>query len=374
MRKSSFDNDEDYAFALSLHQEEQDAIFKPSSSLLSEDEAYAFSIQKEEEGAQKTRQKQQQQQQHSKPSSSSSSSKININCCNSCNKLLNGHYITALDKKYHSGCFKCIGCLRPIKGRFTNNNNEPYHIDCAEELFSLKCSLCNSSLVGQYNKHSFFNENYCQRHVNARSCFSCSRREPTKESNKEGFAEYSDGRLSCMDCVRTAILDSSEAKPLYLQAVDFMEHVLHLTIPCGMREVPILAVDLPSLNEQKIKDINKQSHVRGLTLSTVGEIRHHDPSEVKFNINNGKVHISPPVVYSVEQYREVTAVLVLFGLPASLTASILAHEALHVWIKLTKGFQPHLPPQIEEGLCQVISIYLICLTISNSSISNYVMN
>lgn len=323
MRKSSFDNDADYAFALSLHQLEQDAIFLPLSSsslssLLSADEQYALSIQKEEEENDKKNRYQSKPTTNS--SSSSSSSKININCCNTCNKLLHGEYIIALDKKYHQSCFVCVGCTRPIKGRFTNNNNEPYHIDCAEELFSVKCSLCSSNLVGQYNKHSFFpNENYCLRHINARSCFSCSRKEPTKDSNKEGFAEYSDGRLSCMDCVRTAILDSSEAKPLYLQAVDFLEHVLHLTIPTGMREVPILAVDLFSLNEQRIKDINKESHVRGLTLSTIGEIRHHAPSEVKFNINRGKVCVSPPIVYRIEEYREVTAVLVLFGLPSSLT-------------------------------------------------------
>lgn len=37
------------------------------------------------------------------------------------------------------------------------------------------------------------------------------------------------------------------------------------------------------------------------------------------------------------------------------TASILAHEALHVWIKLTKGFPSQIPSQIEEGLCQVVA-------------------
>ena len=42
-----------------------------------------------------------------------------------------------------------------------------------------------------------------------------------------------------------------------------------------------------------------------------------------------------------------------------LYASILAHEAMHVWLKLNKGFPFRMPPKLEEGLCQVIAyLYL----------------
>ena len=53
----------------------------------------------------------------------------------------------------------------------------------------------------------------------------------------------------------------------------------------------------------------------------------------------------------------MTAVLVLYGLPSDLTSSILAHEAMHVWLRLhgSSSTIQKLQPKIEEGLCQVVS-------------------
>ncbi|KAJ9684376.1 hypothetical protein PVL29_016712 [Vitis rotundifolia] len=50
---------------------------------------------------------------------------------------------------------------------------------------------------------------------------------------------------------------------------------------------------------------------------------------------------------------EVTAILVLYGLPRLLTGAILAHELMHGWLRL-KGFR-NLSPEVEEGICQVLS-------------------
>jgi hypothetical protein len=162
-----------------------------------------------------------------------------------------------------------------------------------------------------------------------------------------------------MECISTAILDSSEAQPLYLEAVDFMERQLGLTIPNGMREVPILAVDLPSLNEQRSNGISSshtgQAVTRGLTLSTIGEIKHMSPGMLQWNPYDGSIIVHEPQVYRTEQVREVTAILVLFGLPRDLTASILAHEAMHAWMRLTHTMPHQLPPRVEEGLCQYIA-------------------
>ncbi|KAG9145046.1 hypothetical protein Leryth_018335 [Lithospermum erythrorhizon] len=59
-----------------------------------------------------------------------------------------------------------------------------------------------------------------------------------------------------------------------------------------------------------------------------------------------------------EPYRlirkcEVTAILILYGLPRLLTGSILAHEMMHAWLRL-KGY-PNLRPDVEEGICQVMA-------------------
>nr|CAB3496384.1 unnamed protein product [Digitaria exilis] len=50
---------------------------------------------------------------------------------------------------------------------------------------------------------------------------------------------------------------------------------------------------------------------------------------------------------------EVTAILVLYGLPRLLTGSILAHELMHGWLRL-KGYR-NLNAEVEEGICQVMS-------------------
>jgi hypothetical protein len=51
---------------------------------------------------------------------------------------------------------------------------------------------------------------------------------------------------------------------------------------------------------------------------------------------------------------QVTAVLVLYGLPWLLTGSILAHELMHAWLRLSGVRQLSL--DVEEGLCQLMAM------------------
>jgi Protein DA1 len=173
----------------------------------------------------------------------------------------------------------------------------------------------------------------------------------------ESFSDLPDGRAICMECVSTVILDSAEARPLYEDILVFMERVLGLAIPPGMREIPILAVDLPSLNEQRSNgQVNHSTSVtRGLTLSTRAEVRHMAAGQMVWDPRSGFVSQGPPRIFRTDEVRDVTAILVLFGLPKDLTASILAHEALHAWLKLKKDFPFHLPSEVEEGMCQVLA-------------------
>merc|ERR1711920_550856 len=57
----------------------------------------------------------------------------------------------------------------------------------------------------------------------------------------------------------------------------------------------------------------------------------------------------------------VTAILCLIGLPRDLTASILAHEATHAWLKLHPHYDSSnpLPAQVEEGVCQLVAHLLL---------------
>jgi hypothetical protein len=157
-----------------------------------------------------------------------------------------------------------------------------------------------------------------------------------------------------MQCIDSAVLDSSEAAPVYQLVVDFMQYFLGMAMPSGMREVPILAVDIPTLNEQsKYSDKHTGAVTRGLTISQRGH--RHVVKHVGSGGRRGGGFGASFENYEIEEYREVSAVCVLFGLPVSLCASILAHEAMHVWIKLQKSFPFDLPRQVEEGLCQLVS-------------------
>jgi hypothetical protein len=300
--------------------------------------------------------------------------------CSGCQQAILGTHVTAMGGNYHPGCMVCAACNGKLSGMLYPKGDPPlpYHKACAEEIFNPRCCLCDATLTGNYLKHPFFtDEIYCQSHTHLRQCFSCCRKLPVSEKKQnERFTELHDGRVSCLECISTAIVDSAEALPLYLEAVDFMEHVLHLPIPPGMRQVPILAVDLPSLNEQQSNNKNEAHRIldegasitRGLTLYTSGQIRHMTAGY--FNTVTGFFSAGPPTVYHIETVQEVTAVLVLFALPRDLTASILAHEAMHVWFRLTKNFPSTLPSKVEEGLCQVISrSYLDNISVSSPTAS-----
>ena len=107
-------------------------------------------------------------------------------------------------------------------------------------------------------------------------------------------------------------------------------------------------------------------------MCSQGQVKHISPGAIVYDQLNGIYRAIGNNIYQTEEIREVTAVLVLYGLPRDLTASILAHEAMHVFIKLQKSFPFHLPSQIEEGICQVISSkYLEYLNNSNNNKSKY---
>ncbi|KAJ9703352.1 hypothetical protein PVL29_004938 [Vitis rotundifolia] len=65
---------------------------------------------------------------------------------------------------------------------------------------------------------------------------------------------------------------------------------------------------------------------------------------------------------------EVTAILILYGLPRLLTGTILAHEMMHAWLKL-KGYR-NLSQDVEEGICQVLAYMWLESQIHSSSGNN----
>lgn len=251
-----------------------------------------------------------------------------------------------------------------------------------------------------YVKHPFFDQELmCPKHTTEkqrRRCTGCHRFEPTRG----GFADLGDGgRCVCPACCRTVIIDNEEAQPLWEKVLEFFEHDLKLPIWDEMRRIPILIVGQDALNEQMHSvggssasgSHESASHImtRGLCLSEHQSGQRFALPRMRFDSKRGSFvssiggggssgtgstittesgytyfKVPDPPKYASNRSNPnttVTAILCLSGLPSDLTASILAHEATHAWIKLHPKFKVSrpLPLQVEEGCCQLSAMLFL---------------
>lgn len=301
----------------------------------------------------------------------SGSSSALLKKCFRCGSVpLNGVMVTTRGRAYCPGCMRCKICSNTLTSQVYHHPSDAdglYCYDCLEETHGTRCSVCRTFLRGQYLRHNFFeSEKYCLTHEqieNRRKCTSCHRIEPMPDpsSGRGPFVDLPDGRPVCLECLDSAVMTTDEMAALYVSVIDFMEGALGLSIPSGMRQVPVLAVDAASLNSEMDRGSlthsgpgSQQVQVRGLTLSRSGQLKHYSAGDLSFSWERGW-QMGPGRVHKVETVREVTAVLVLYGLPRDLTASILAHEATHVYLRLCKDVPVDLALPSEEGLCQVVA-------------------
>ncbi|VAH40018.1 unnamed protein product [Triticum turgidum subsp. durum] len=237
--------------------------------------------------------------------------------------------------------------------RFSMSGNHPYHKTCYKERFHPKCDVCkqfiptNMNGLIEYRAHPFWLQKYCPSHEvdGTPRCCSCERMEP-RESR---YVLLDDGRKLCLECLDSAVMDTNECQPLYLEIQEFYEG-LNMKVE---QQVPLLLVERQALNEAMEGEKTGHHHLpetRGLCLSeeqTVSTILRRP----RMTGNKIMEMITEP--YRLTRRCEVTAILILYGLPRLLTGSILAHEMMHAWLRL-KGYCT-LTPDIEEGICQVLA-------------------
>ena len=204
-----------------------------------------------------------------------------------------------------------------------------------------------------------------------RRCAGCHRFEPLFASPDKHFIDVGDsdtGRCVCLACCRTVVTTSDDVVPLWEKVIDFFEGPLGLITseeslfpglepgvpyagPCGklrtktgvtrqdLKNIPIVVVGMEALNDNMRQQGGSGSgHYKSSQIMTRG---------LCLSESCGGDH----------GIAGVTAILCLSGLPADLTASILAHEATHAWIKLHPNFpyMDPLPLRVEEGLCQLVA-------------------
>lgn len=275
--------------------------------------------------------------------------------CTGCNREIgHGRYLSCMGGVWHPECFCCHSCKLPISDyEFSVSDNHPYHKSCYKEHHHPRCDVCKNfiptNIAGliEYRAHPFWVQKYCPSHEHDGTprCCSCERMEP----RDTGYLSLDDGRKLCLECLDSAIMDTHECQPLYLEIQEFYEG-LNMKV---QQQVPLLLVEREALNEAMEGEKNGHHHMpetRGLCLSeeqTISTISRRP------RIGGGRIVDMFTTPYRLYRQCEVTAILILYGLPRLLTGSILVHEMMHAWLRLN-GF-PNLSPEVEEGICQVLA-------------------
>ncbi|KAK8995642.1 hypothetical protein V6N11_075907 [Hibiscus sabdariffa] len=276
--------------------------------------------------------------------------------CAGCHaEIGHGRYLSCMGSVWHPECFRCHACNQPINDyEFSVSGNRPFHKSCYKEQHHPKCDVCrkfiptNPAGLIEYRAHPYWMQKYCPAHERDGTprCCSCERMEPVDTK----YISLDDGRKLCLECLDSAIMDTHECQPLYLEIQEFYEG-LNMKVE---QQVPLLLVERQALNEAMEGEKNGHHHLpetRGLCLS--------EEQTVTTVLRRPRIGAGNRFIDMItEPHRlirrcEVTAILILYGLPRLLTGSILAHEMMHAWLRL-KGY-PNLSPEVEEGICQVLA-------------------
>ncbi|PRW57394.1 DA1-related 1-like [Chlorella sorokiniana] len=226
--------------------------------------------------------------------------------------------------------------------------------------FHPKCDVCGDYVPEEANRRivwseqPFWKQRYCPAHAQDGTprCAGCDRLQPQGEE----WGELHDSRQLCLSCLGSVVTDTRDAQPLWQNVLSYFAS-LGMALPAVP---PMMLVDSSALNDAEAQETRGRGrgggpvfHVRGLTLTE--EFRSlrsvlRLPGGNPFAVRSETVQVGPT-------RHEVTAILVLYGLPRLLTGCILAHECTHAYLRMS-GFAAHRPllAQVEEGLCQLMAL------------------
>ncbi|KAK6118904.1 hypothetical protein DH2020_047357 [Rehmannia glutinosa] len=305
--------------------------------------------------------------------------------CAGCNtEIGHGRFLSCMNAVWHPECFRCRGCNQPISDYEEKTLNE-WEVTC-----KFRTIPTNAAGLIEYRAHPFWSQKYCPRHEHDGTprCCSCER----MESWDAKFAALNDGRKLCLECLDSAIMDTKECQPLFLDIQEFYKG-LNMKVT---QKVPLLLVEKQALNaamgERSIFPFSERImnvYMRGVDINLVLFLflpgHHHMPETrglclseeqtVSTILRRPRIGTGNRVIgmrtepYKLTRHCEVTAILILYGLPRLLTGTILAHEMMHAWLRLN-GYR-NLRQDVEEGICQVLaSMWLESQILSMSDCSN----
>ncbi|KAJ4871505.1 Protein DA1-related 6 [Raphanus sativus] len=149
-----------------------------------------------------------------------------------------------------------------------------------------------------------------------------------------------DNRWLCEECKESAVMDTDESQSLHIEIREFFKG-LNMKVE---KVFPLILVDQQALN--KAEEEKYGVVTRGLCMSEEKIV-----PRIPRGANKQLIGMARESQRFVRECN-VTAILILYGLPRLLTGYILAHEMMHAYLRL-KGYR-NLKTDLEEGICQVL--------------------
>jgi hypothetical protein len=259
------------------------------------------------------------------PSALQSASAETARVCAACGQVIREAYFETGGKFYHSRCFRCEYCKKPIEGAFTVYRAKNYHTPCFDNNIALRCAVCGGIVQGQYLL-DYWGNAYHPRHKNdVLQCDFCQRFIVGPLMNE--MKRFDDGRSLCSICAASSVTSIREARAILLDAADKLRSV-------GV-DVDPDRVELSLVGDEELARIagSRSNDTKGFTDYWV--------SKSLFGKVNG----------------ETIKVYLLYGMPRVQLASTAAHELMHVW-QFRKGRLDQ-DAAVSEGSCNLASYIVL---------------
>lgn len=255
--------------------------------------------------------------------------------CDGCKKPLERSFQHKKERLYHPACYqrmfglRCQHCRDVIEGSYVKDAAGPYHEACYQTLHDLQCALCNQAITGSYLQDPWHRKAHpehaqgvtVQCHVCARLC------------RADQAKSLADQRQVCEICQDTEVVTPAHIQQAKHAVLKHLKAVGFVYIPDYVK-VEMYA-------EQAL--INER-----MRASATGNIHGYTRTAQRH----------------IPQYGLILehSIHVLNGMPRLAFMGVLAHELLHVWIH-EQGLKHLTPPQV-EGFCNLATALMYTQAVS----------
>jgi hypothetical protein len=257
--------------------------------------------------------------------------------CVSCDRALFGEYLEVDGQNYHSSCFKCAECGKPINGNYCTHLSGYFHGKCYDERFRSPCMACGRLIADKFYE-DYWGGRYCAGHLDVIPvCDFCGRLVAGPITGNE--LRLPDGRRLCGVCRPSAVTSETRAEELMCEVATRMRS-FGLTVDCSRVTMLLLGQD-----KLKLLVTDPRHALLGFT------------EYIAIPNEGGRAEIQSFNIF------------LLYGMPAIQAKRVLAHELMHVWL-FDDGISD-IDATLCEGSCDYAS-YLFLKSVGSIE-CNYIM-